>query len=711
MKRNKKTKHTQNKRNSYNWNQRQLSREILKVFSENSKLILNYRQVAKRLNVKGDALKKRIQETMVLLSEEGHLKQVSRGRFIYTAQETYVVGTVDLTAKGSAYIVSEEMDSDIFVSQKNLRHALDGDVVRVYLFAMRRGRQLEGEVVEILERAKDTFVGILEVSNGFAFVVTDSSSRMPYDIFIPARELKKAKAGEKVVVKIADWPEKAKNPVGEIVEVLGMPGDNETEMHAIMVEFGLPYHFPNKVLKEAEHISREITEEDIASRRDFRDVTTFTIDPKDAKDFDDALSIRELSDGVWEVGIHIADVSHYVLPGSLLDKEAIHRATSVYLVDRVVPMLPEVLSNDVCSLRPNEEKLCFSAVFKIDKDAKVSEQWFGRTIIKSDKRFTYEDAQALIEGSDGDLKDEVLILNDLAQKLRKDRFKKGSISFDRLEVRFDIDEDGKPLGVYFKESKEAHKLKVAELIGKPVKNKKPKTFVYRVHDLPNQDKLFAFSNFVERFGHRLKLASPKNISSSINKLLRDVKGKAEQNVVETLAIRSMAKAEYTTENIGHYGLSFEYYTHFTSPIRRYPDVMVHRLLQSYLNGEASKPKAKYEELCKHSSDREQMAANAERQSTKYKQVEFMKDKLGKEFEGVISGVTEWGIYVEISEYKIEGMIRIKDITDDHYFFDEENFCLIGRLYKRKFQLGDKLNVIVEAANLEKKQLDFLLVDE
>ncbi len=720
MKKNKKTKHNLKSKNSFNWNKRQLTREILKVFSENSKLILNYRQVSKKLNIKGEALKQRIQQTMVELAQLEQLKEISRGRFIYTTKETYIIGSVDLTARGAAYIVSDDMEEDIFVSQNNLLHALNGDIVKVFLYAIRRGRQPEGEVVEILERHKTDFVGTVEESNGFAFVICDSN-KMPYDIFLPAKELKKAENGQKIIVKIADWPKKSKSPIGEIVKVLGWPGDNETEMNAIMAEFDLPMKFPDKVIRAAEDISESISEEEIAKRKDFRETTTFTIDPHDAKDFDDALSFKKIKDGLWEVGIHIADVSHYVIPGSVLDKESIRRATSVYLVDRVVPMLPERLSNGICSLRPNEDKLCFSAVFEINDKAEIKKEWFGRTIINSDRRFSYEEAQVIIEGEDGDLKEDILKLNELAQILREQRFTKGSIGFDKIELKFKLDEKGHPLGVYFKESKEAHKLieefmllankKVAEFIGKTDNKEKQKTFVYRVHDTPNQDKLFAFSNFVERFGYRMNLASTKNISTSINKLLKSVKGKAEQNVVETLAIRSMAKAEYTTENIGHYGLGFDYYTHFTSPIRRYPDVMVHRLLQSYLNGEASKLKAKYEDLCKISSKQEKMAATAERQSIKYKQVEFMQDKVGKEFEGVISGVTEWGIYVEISQYKTEGMVRIKDITDDHYFFDEENFCLIGRLYKRKYQLGDDVKILVQKANLEKKQLDFILVED
>lgn len=720
MKKNKKTKHNLRTKNSYNWNKRQITKEILRVFSENSKLILNYRQVAKKLNVKGEALRQRIQQTMIELAQEEHLKEISRGRFIYTTKEVHIVGTVDLTMKGSAYIVSDDSEEDIFVSQANLRHALNGDIVKVFLYATRMGRQLEGEVVEIIESYRNDFVGVLQVSNGFAFVICDSN-KMPYDIFIPSKELRKAENGQKVIVEIVDWPAKAKSPIGKIADILGWPGDNDTEMNAIMAEFDLPMKFSDKVIKASEAISDEITEEEISKRKDIRNITTFTIDPHDAKDFDDAISFRKIKDGLWEIGVHIADVSHFVIPGSVLDKEAIRRATSVYLVDRVVPMLPERLSNGICSLRPNEDKLCFSAIFELNDKAEVQKQWFGRTIINSDQRFSYEEAQAVIEGEDDRLKTEILKIDELAKILRAERFKKGSIAFDKIELKFKLDEKGHPLGVYFKESKDAHKLieefmllankKVAEYIGKTKKGEKQKTFVYRTHDLPNQDKLFAFSNFVERFGYRMNLGSAKNTSDSINKLLKSVKGKAEQNVVETLAIRSMAKAEYTTENIGHYGLSFEYYTHFTSPIRRYPDVMVHRLLQAYLNGESSKTKSKYDELCKISSKQEKMAATAERQSIKYKQVEFMLDKVGKEFDGVISGVTEWGIFVEISEYKTEGMVRIKDISDDHYFFDEENFCLVGRLYKRKFQLGDNIRILVQKANLEKKQLDFLLVDE
>ena len=713
-------KNRSHKRHSENWNKQQLQREILRVFSQYSNLVMNYRQMAKKLNVKGESIKIQINRTMQELAEEGRLQEISRGRFIYTSKGTYLTGVVDLTARGSAFIISEDLDDDVFISQNNLNHALDGDFVKLFLYAQRKGKRPEGEIVEILQRKKTEFVGTLEVSSNFAFVVADSN-KMPYDIFIPSKELKKAKNGQKVIARITEWPAKAKSPIGEITQILGWPGENETEMSSIMAEFDLPYHFSTKVLNEAKKISDKITKAEIAKRRDFRNVTTFTIDPADAKDFDDALSIQKIDDKKWEIGIHIADVSHYVKPNSILDQEAVNRATSVYLVDRVVPMLPERLSNNICSLRPKEDKLCFSAVFHIDEKAKLSKQWFGKTIINSNKRFTYQEAQDIIENKEGEFSEEILRLDSIAKKLRKKRFKKGSIAFDKVEMKFKLDDDGKPLGVYFKESKDANKLieefmllankKVAEFIGKTPKGKTPKTFVYRIHDLPNQEKLFDFSSFIERFGYRMNLSSPQNISDSINKLLENVKGKPEQNVVETLAIRSMAKAEYSTENIGHYGLSFDYYTHFTSPIRRYPDVMVHRLLFAYLNGEASQPQDKYEELCEISSKQEKMAAKAERASVKYKQVEFMQDKVGQEFEGVISGVSEWGIYVEIDEYKTEGMVRIKDITNDHYSFDEKNYCLIGDLYKRKYQLGDKVKIIVVKANLEKKQLDFLLVEE
>jgi ribonuclease R len=542
---------------------------------------------------------------------------------------------------------------------------------------------------------------------------------MPFDIFIPIENLNKATSGQKAIAKIIDWPENQKNPIGEIIEVLGMPGDNEVEMHAILAEFGLPYEFPKRVLESAEKISDIISEEEISRRRDFRKITTFTIDPFDAKDFDDALSYQKLKNGNIEVGVHIADVTHYVRPNSTLEKEAFERATSVYLVDRVVPMLPERLSNLICSLRPNEDKLCFSAVFEMDAEAHIIKQWFGKTIINSVRRFAYEEAQEVIETGKGDLSEEILALQELAKKLRKKRFQAGSIAFERSEVKFNLDENAKPIGVYLKENKESNQLieefmllankKVAEFIGKPDAHNHVRTFVYRVHDEPNQEKLNAFSLFIKRFGYQMQTKTPKKIAESMNQLLVDVQGKNEQTVVETLAIRTMAKAIYSTKNIGHYGLAFDYYSHFTSPIRRYPDMMVHRLLEHYLEGGKTVPPDKYEEMCKHSSDMEQLSANAERASVKYKQVEFMKDNVGKEFTGIISGVTQWGIYVELNDNKCEGMVPVRTLTDDFYEFDEAEFALIGERFKRRYTMGDDVTIKVVSANMVKKQLDFEIV--
>ena len=532
-------------------------------------------------------------------------------------------------------------------------------------------------------------------------------------------KLKGGKSGDKAIVRITEWPEEAKNPLGEVVDILGTAGDNDAEMNAILAEFDLPYKYPANVEKAAEKISDAIPEEEIAKREDFRGVTTFTIDPKDAKDFDDALSARKLDNGNWEVGVHIADVTYYVKPESLIDREAFSRATSVYLVDRTIPMLPERLCNQICSLRPNEEKLCFSVIFELNKNAEIQQSHITRTIIKSDRRFTYEEAQAVIETGEGEYKEEILALNGLAQKLRDRRFKDGAIAFDRYEVKFDIDENGKPLGTYIKESKEANKLieefmllanrTVAEFIGKS-KNKTKKTFVYRIHEQPDPEKLRDFSAFISRFGYKMRTEGTKtDISKGINKLLDSVQGKPEENLVETLAIRSMQKAHYTTDNIGHYGLAMDYYTHFTSPIRRYPDMMVHRLLERYLAGGRSVIKNKYEEYCKHCSEMEMVASNAERSSIKYKQVEFMKDKLGQVFDGAVSGVTEWGLYVELNDNKCEGLVPIRDLDDDYYEFDDKNYCLLGRRTKRIYRLGDAITVKVAQANLERKQLDFALV--
>lgn len=676
----------------------------------------NYKQMAKSLNIHRMDTKRLIFELLKELADGGVLTEESTGRFKCKKTGSYITGIVELTAKGSAYIISDESEEDVFVAFNNLRHALNGDKVKVLVYARRKNSRTEGEVVEIVERKKATFVGTVQLSENYAFLLP-GGKQMPYDVFIPLHQLNGAKNGEKVIVKITDWPEKQKNPVGQVIEVLGAPGDNDTEMNAIMAEYELPVKFPPNVLKAAGKIGMAVPEKEIARRRDFREVVTFTIDPKDAKDFDDALSVRRLKGGLWEVGVHIADVSYYVVPDTVLDKEAYARATSVYLVDRTIPMLPEKLSNGVCSLRPDEEKLCFSAVFRLNEEAQVLEEWFGRTVIRSNRRFTYEEAQEIIEGADGDYKEEIRTLNRLAQKLREARFKNGAIDFDRVEVKFNLDEKGKPLGVYFKQSKEANKLieefmllanrKVAEKIGR-VKDK-AKTFVYRIHDKPLDDKLAEFNRFVAKFGYGLKLTSRKALTSSMNRLMQEVKSRPEQNLIETLAVRTMAKAVYSTVNVGHYGLAFDYYTHFTSPIRRYPDVMVHRLLQRYLDDGRSVNKDKYEEMCRHSSDMEQLAANAERASIKYKQVEFMSDKVGQEFIGTISGVTQWGFYVELEDSKCEGLVSITELEDDYYEFDEKNYCIAGRHHHKIYQLGDKVTVKVAKANLVARQLDYELV--
>jgi len=709
----KKDKSRKKLKSSVIFNKKKLKNNILTVLYEKPGKTINYKQVASWMGIKDDEGRRLVNVALQELKDDEYLEQISRGSFRLKARTGTISGIVELQPQGFAYIISEEVERPVLVSARNLNHAMDGDKVHVFLYARRKKHDLEGEVTEIIERAKSRFVGTIERSQNFAFLLP--SGKVEFDIFISKENLNGAEDGQKAIAEIIEWPSKARSPFGKIIEVLGDTGDNDAEMHAILAEFDLPHKFPEKVNLVAEKIPFEIPEEEYTKRRDFRNTTTFTIDPADAKDFDDALSIQKLENGLWEIGIHIADVTHYVAPSSIIEEEAQSKTTSVYLVDRVVPMLPEHLSNGVCSLRPKEDKLCFSAVFEIDDNARIKDQWFGKTIINSDHRFAYEEAQEIIENKQGVYSEELLKLNDLALRLREERFKKGSIGFDRIEIKFNIDEKGKPISVFFKESKEANKLieefmllankKVAELIGKPKEKKKSKTFVYRIHDRPDPDKLESFNSFISRFGYGINLTTTNTISNSMNKLLDHIKGKKEQNVVETLAIRTMAKAAYSTRNIGHYGLGFDYYTHFTSPIRRYPDMMVHRLLEKYLNNGRSVSEDKYEELCRHSSDMESRAANAERASIKYKQVEFMQDHVGEIYSGVISGITDWGIYVELDN-KIEGMIPIRELDDDFYILDEKNYALVGRHSHKKYQLGDDIKVKIWKTNLEKKQLDF-----
>ncbi len=693
--------------------------KIVAFFDRSPQKMYNYRQVAFAMGFEKVVHKKKIYEMLEAMAQQKYLEEITPGRFKKRDPGIFAKGTFERRASGRNQVITDKGE-EVFIAERNSMHALNGDRVEVN-FHIKRRKSLEGEVIKIIKRNEQLFVGTLCVTEQYAFLITDSKT-LANDIFIPFNKLKGGKNGEKALARITRWPINAKNPMGEVVDVLGEVGNNDTEIHAILAEFGLPYHYPESVEKAANRISDKIPADEIARREDYREVTTFTIDPRDAKDFDDALSIRRLPSGLWEVGVHIADVTHYVKSGSIIDKEAEMRATSVYLVDRVVPMLPERLCNYICSLRPNEEKLAFSCIFEMDDDANVKRSHIARTVIRSDRRFAYEDAQAIIEGAKGDYKEEILTLNELAQKLRARRFEHGSISFDREEVKFEIDEKGRPISVYFKVSKEANKLieefmllanrTVAETIGRVPKGKKAKSFVYRVHEQPDPMKIRDLSKFVSRLGYHLKTkGSNIELSRNLNHLLAGVAGKPEENFVSTLAIRAMAKAIYTTENVGHYGLGFDYYTHFTSPIRRYPDMMVHRLLDRYLNGGRSAIEETLEEKCKHSSNMEQLAANAERASIKYKQVEFMSERLGEEYEGVISGVTEWGFYVEINENKCEGLVSIRDLDDDFYEFDEKNYCLIGKRHRNTYRLGDTVVIQIARANMEKKQLDFALVNK
>ena len=701
-------------------------RSVLEVFQTNPATGFNYKQVSAKLGIADKASKELVSGIIDKLFESGQLVQNRKGKYQSKSGlelsgkeiKTYVTGTVDMKQTGKAYLIPEDKSDDVFIASINTGHALHGDQVKVYLFPMRKGKKKEGQIIEILQRKKKQFVGTIEVSRNYAFLIPDSNT-MPVDIFIPLANLNGAKTGQKVIGAITEWPPQSENPFGEVLQVLGKPGNNDVEMDSILAEFEFPLSFSAKAEKEAQAFIDEIPEEEIRKRRDFRDTFTITIDPADAKDFDDAISLKSLENGHWEVGVHIADVSYFVKPGTTIDKEAFQRGTSVYLVDRVIPMLPEHLSNQLCSLQPNKDRLCFSAVFEMDEETKIYNEWFGKTIIHSDYRFNYEEVQSIIESGTGDFSKEILIFNKLAVELREERFKKGSFNFETQEVRFKLDEKGAPLEIYLREMKDSNKLiedfmllanrKVAEWASKKDKNGETKTFVYRVHDSPTPEKLENFIQFVNKLGYKMKLSSRKSLAESFNHLFEQIKGKGEENMVETIAIRTMAKAFYTTTNIGHYGLSFPFYTHFTSPIRRYPDLMVHRLLFQYLNNGKSASQEEYEQQCDHSSEMEKKAEAAERMSVKYKQAEYMLDKIGQDFDGLISGVSKWGLFVEIVGTKCEGMIRLRDLYDDYYYLDEENYQVIGSRKGQQYKLGDKLRIKVKKIDLPHKQMDFGLV--
>lgn len=694
------------------------------LFSSNPFKSYNFRQVARQLGVTDKISKEVVKSLLEKLTAREIIIELNRGKYKYNPDllndkilTATVEGVVDMKQTGKAYVAVPGLDEDIFIGAGQTGHALHGDTVRVHLFPMRRGRKVEGQIVEVLKRAKSQFVGTVQITGKFAFLIPDDVS-VPVDIFIPGESLNKARHGQKAIARITDWPERSKNPFGEITQVLGTPGDNNVEMNSILASFEFPLQFRPDTLKEAEKIPEIIAESEAARRRDFRNIWTCTIDPADAKDFDDALSLRKLDNGEWEVGVHIADVSHYVRPKTALDKEAFDRGTSIYLVDRTIPMLPEKLSNMVCSLRPHEDKLCFAAVFTMNDKAEISSEWFGKTIINSNRRYNYEEVQQMIEGGEGDFKSELLILNQLATHLREERFKKGSIAFHTQEVKFILDANGKPLDTYIKEQKESNMLiedfmllanrRVAEKIGKKRGNVNPKTFVYRVHDEPNPEKLQKFSEFLIKLGYKLNTGSRKGVANSFNTLFEQIAGKGEKTMIETIAIRTMSKAEYSTVNVGHYGLAFTHYTHFTSPIRRYPDLMVHRLLEWYLEGKESVNKDEYEEYCVHSSEMERKAAEAERASIKYKQAEYLQDKIGQSFTGLISGVSKYGIFVELDGSKCEGMISLKYMDDDFYYLDDENYRVIGQHHGREFKLGAPVKIRVKRVDLQRKQMDFVL---
>lgn len=710
---------TKEKDESRHVTRKAITEALVDLFQKNPDKVFNRKKVFQLLELSSYPVRSQCAALLSEMVEEKFLTEPSPGLYKLMQCSQWVEGVFQRHANGKNELQPDDGGESVFVAERNSAHAMDGDRVRVALFARKKKQSIEGEVIAILKRAKDTFVGTLQVEKHYAFLLTESRV-LANDIFIPYTNLKGGKNGEKAVVKIVEWPTESKNPIGEVVDILGRTGENNAEMNAILVEFGLPYTYPKNVENAADRIDRNISAEDLKGREDFRNTLTFTVDPKDAKDFDDALSYKKLGENLWEIGVHIADVTHFVKEGGAIDKEAFKRATSIYLVDRTIPMLPESLCNDLCSLRPGEDRLTYSVVFKINEKAQVSDSRIVHSVIHSDRRFAYEEVQAIIESGEGEYSEEILRINDLAKKLREKRFANGAINFERTEVRFEIDENGKPLNVIFKESKEANKLieefmllanrTVAERIG-DVPKRGQKVFVYRIHDKPDPEKFEALSEFAARFGHKMRKGSKGDISAAINHLLDEVKGTKEENVIEMISIRAMQKAVYSTCNIGHYGLAFKYYTHFTSPIRRYPDMMVHRLLDRYLSGGRSVQESKYEDFCDHCSSQEQLAANAERASIKYKQVEFMNDRVGEIFDAVISGVTEWGFYAEINENKCEGLVPVRSLEDDFYEFDERNYCLMGRRTHRCYSLGDPVKIRIVSANLEKKQLDYELAEK